>query len=141
MPRALHDLKRSTSRERDTSFPLATLNVGLAARSDGHLVAYHWEFDHDRNAAGRDDQGGPGMTNIRVFASLIAPTLDSACIDLPLPVLTDIPPFPVTVADTTYVFSRSVNMENGTVTSLLSAFHLDASACSWEPLTRVTSPR
>jgi hypothetical protein len=136
IPQSLLDLKASTSRERTKVFPLASMNTGLATREDGNLVAYHWEFDHDPSKSGARSEGGPGMTNLRVFASLIRPSLDSACVDLPLAITTDIPPFPVTVGDTTFIFSRSVDVATGTVRSTLSAFHLDASRCAWEPMTK-----
>lgn len=134
IPEALHALKASTSRERTESFPLASLNVGLASRSDGRLVAYHWEYDPDEAVPGGDGAGGPGMSDIRVFASLLSPGLDSACVDIRLPVDTDIPPFPVTVGDTTFIFARSVDLDRGSVQSTLVALHLDPASCHWEQL-------
>lgn len=130
----LHQLKASTSRERTARFPLASLNTGLAQRGDGLLVAYHWEYDHDPKSATTGTGGGPGMTNLRLFGTLISPALDSACIDVRLPIVTDTPPFPVTVGDTTFVFTRSVDMAKGTVASTLRAFYIDPKLCRWEAI-------
>lgn len=134
IPPELVQLKANTSRSRTTNFPLASFNTGLARRGDGLLVAYHWEFDHDPKSKGSESGGGPGMTNLRLFATLIKPALDSACIDIRIPIETDIPPFPVTRGDTTFVFTRSVNVAQGTVNSRLVAFRADPRSCQWEPI-------
>lgn len=134
IPKALEELKASTSPERTREFPLASMSVGLARLGIGYLVAYHWEYDPD--PAG--PQGGViNLAGIRLFASVISPGLDSACIDIPIPILTDIPPFPITLGDTTFIFTRAVDTTQGTVATRLVGVRYDLSKCQWE---RLTSP-
>ena len=103
--------------------------------SSGMLVAVH--LDMTVASAGPHSVR---YADFKMFATLISADLRRACIDAPLPIVTDVPPIPTFVGDTMFVLTRHV-LESNQVRSVVYGFVIGSNGCDWVDTGGMQRPR
>lgn len=109
--------------------PVGSAVVGLRALSNGSLLALL--LDVEQLAPPREGRPGAQLFgNFKLFASLIRGDLSAACVDAPVPIDTDVPPFPFFSGDTLWVLTRKV-LPADTVLNQVQGFVVGDKGCDW----------
>jgi hypothetical protein len=95
--------------------------VSLAHLPTGELAVVHHE-----NTLVRD-----GYVTTQLWVTLLAPDLATACVDVPIPAVSESMPFPAFRGDTLLVLTQGV--AGGSGHSVVRRFVIDETACTWIP--------
>lgn len=100
--------------------------AGIWRLPDGSVVLYHRDLEED-NPTSRNSQ-----TIGRAFLTVLAPTLDRACVDAELPYREPMYPRVTVLADTVFQLDQVLtDAEPGRVRTVIRKYVLDTKACGW----------
>ncbi|MHB1328381.1 MAG: hypothetical protein ACYC2K_09280, partial [Gemmatimonadales bacterium] len=124
------DLAERQGLVRDPTAPmLGSSAIGLGVLSSGHVAVLTAEFD-------RPDK----PENVRFYLTLVDVDQKRACVDLPLPVVTEaLLPLPV-FRDDQIIFLAQHSDSEPSVRSVLYRFEIHPNACEWTAATETGAP-
>lgn len=109
----------------DPNQVLGSSAAGLHRLSSGMLVAVHLDMTPVTSGPRGIRYGA-----FKMFATLISPDLQRACVDAVVPIVSDVPPIPIFVDDTMFVLTRQV-LESNQVRSVVRGFLIGSAGCDW----------
>ena len=115
--------------------PFASSADGVHRLSDGALLVAH--LDMDRAGGSSMSRGFGGF---RLYLSVVAQDLATACVDGEVPIQTDVPPVPRFIGDTVYFLARQTGADDE-VRSMLYALRVDRDGCDWIPTGGIAPPQ
>jgi hypothetical protein len=126
-PADLFERMAKMGRDPGGFIPFASSADGVHRLSDGAILVAHLDMDRASGTAMSRGYGG-----FRLYLSVIAPDLASACVDGEVTIPTDVPPVPRFSGDTVYFLARVTGADDE-VRSVLYALRVDRAGCEWVP--------
>ena len=126
-PADLFERMAKMGRDPGGFIPFASSADGVHRLSDGAILVAHLDMDRGSGTAMSRGYGG-----FRLYLSVLAPDLATACVDGEVTIPTDVPPVPRFAGDTVYFLARVTGADDE-VRSVLYALRAARARCEWIP--------